>query len=114
MNDKNSSKKIDNMIEQGFLKTSLAHSKIESKDKVLLNRKANILFNSGHYEKAARIYQTTGYSDGLSRIADIYLGKEDRISALKYFILAKREDRYQELLSDAVSIIQNYLNEDTK
>ena len=43
---------------------------LSSEQKAVLNRKANVMFNSGNIEDARRIYITTGYSDGLTRVGD--------------------------------------------
>ena len=52
-----------------FIKTTLKPG-IDGTQKVILNRKGNVLFNSGDIEGARRIFMTTGYTDGLVRIGD--------------------------------------------
>ena len=59
--------------QEGFIKVTDSPVKtLTPKQKVILNRKANVLFNEGNIEGARRIYITTGYSDGLIRVGDIY------------------------------------------
>ena len=64
-------KQIDNTpIAEGFIKvTDSPVTGILPEQKVALNRKGNELFNSGKIEQAKRIFITTGYSDGLTRVA---------------------------------------------
>jgi hypothetical protein len=58
---------------EGLLKTAdRPHSGVEPSQKAQLNRRGNELFNQGDIETARRIYQTTGYSDGLIRVGERY------------------------------------------
>ena len=58
-----------NRLTDGFIKvTDQPVRGLTAEQKVILNRKANIMFNKGNIEDARRIYITTGYSDGLTRI----------------------------------------------
>ncbi|HIW36447.1 MAG TPA: hypothetical protein IAA30_05635 [Candidatus Treponema faecavium] len=92
----------------GFIKTSdLPAASLSSEQKVILNRKANELFNAGEVERAKRIYITTGYSDGLSRVADVYMKENRSLEALKLYLLAhnkRKSDPLIELLAKLVSI----------
>ena len=52
-------------IPDGFIKvTDNPVDGLTSEQKVILNRKANAMFNAGNIEDARRIYITTGYGDG--------------------------------------------------
>ena len=79
--------------------------------KVKLNRKGNELFNEGDIEAARRLFQTTGYSDGLIRVGDKYLGDAKPIEALKMYRLARDEKRSEALIVTAALVIQNMLRE---
>ena len=71
---------------EGFIKvTDNPVSSLNSEQKVILNRKGNILFNQGDIESARRIFTTTGYSDGLTRVGDIYKEKNESLKALKQY-----------------------------
>ena len=73
---------------EGFIKvTDNPVSSLNSEQKVILNRKGNILFNQGDIESARRIFTTTGYSDGLTRVGDIYKEKNESLKALKQYVL---------------------------
>ena len=59
----------ENQIPEGFIKvTDNPVAGLSSEQKVILNRKANAMFNNGNIEDARRIFITTGYSDGLTRV----------------------------------------------
>ncbi len=114
MEDKKSDDRINNLLSKGFLKTSLGERVLSSENKAVLNRQGNMLFNQEKYNQATKIFLTTGYSDGLSRIGDLYYENSDRVNALKFYILAKRKDLYQPLLDDAVAVINDFLLEDIR
>ena len=80
--------------------------------KVKLNRKGNELFNMGDTEAARRIFQTTGYSDGLIRVGDRYLSDRKPIDALKMYFLARDEKRTERIVNSAALVIQSLLNEE--
>lgn len=90
-------------IPDGFIKvTDRPVGTLSSAQKALLNRKGNVLFNEGKIAEACRIFVTTGYSDGLSRVGDFYLQKNRDIDALKYYVLAK-DRRKQEIVFDRLA-----------
>jgi hypothetical protein len=96
----------------GLIKTAdLPTPGVEPDRKVKLNRRGNELFNQGDIEAARRIFQTTGYSDGLIRVGDNYLGQSKPIDALKMYRLARDEKRSEALISTAALVIQNMLRE---
>lgn len=90
----------------GFIKSSdEASSNLSSQEKVLLNRKANVLFNNGDYLSAERIYMTTAYSDGLSRIADKYMDMNQELQALKFYWLAHNKRCSAPIISKLADLI---------
>lgn len=90
-------------IPEGFIKvTDKPVESLSSEQKALLNRKGNMLFNQGKISEACRIFVTTGYSDGLTRIGDFYLEKNKDLDALKYYVLA-RNKRKQEVIFERLS-----------
>jgi hypothetical protein len=84
---------------------------VEADRKVKLNRRGNELFNAGDVEGARRIFQTTGYSDGLIRVGDRYLSEQKPIEALKMYRLARDEKRSEAVIGKAASVIQYLLQE---
>jgi|SRR5574344_918756 hypothetical protein len=99
----------DKQGENGFIKvTDFPVSGLSSEQKVLLNRKGNVLFNQGDIEGAKRIFVTTGYSDGLTRVGDNYFEKKEELNALKMYLLAhnkKKSDPLIEKIAGLVSIM---------
>ena len=85
---------------------------VEPDRKVKLNRKGNELFNAGDIESARRIFQTTGYSDGLIRVGDKYLSDRRPIDALKMYRLARDDKRTESIINTAASVIHYLLNEE--
>jgi hypothetical protein len=101
--------------EEGFIKTGDApRAEIPSGDKAGLNRKGNELFNSGDIEAARRVFQTTGYSDGLIRVGNRYLADQRPVDALKMYWLAKDRRHSGELIEKIARIIQNLLREEAQ
>lgn len=108
------SESLENQIRQkrgagGFIKvTDGPVSGLTSEQKALLNRKGNVLFNDGKIEEARRIFTTTGYSDGLTRIGDKYMEQNEGIKALKQYFLAhnqRKADAVYERLAAVVSAV---------
>jgi len=93
-----------------FFKTSVPSS-VDSSQKAALNRKGNVLFNSGDIEGARRIFMTTGYSDGLSRVGDYYLSQNRQIEALKMYWIAPDRNKCEPLIEKLAVIIQDIICE---
>ncbi|AEE16815.1 hypothetical protein [Treponema brennaborense] len=90
----------------GFIKTSdNPAAGLTSEQKAVLNRKGNILFNQGDIEQARRIYLATGYSDGLTRVADVYAAKNRELDALKLYLLAHNKRKSEPLLKKIAGLI---------
>jgi hypothetical protein len=103
---------FDRFATDRFIKTAdLPTPSVEPDLKVKLNRKGNEFFNNGDTEAARRIFQTTGYSDGLIRVGDRYLSDRRAVDALKMYRLARDEKRSERLISSAARVIQYLLHE---
>lgn len=104
MNEKEKNKK------DGFIKTNTAEKFVlTAQQKSILNRKANAFFNQGDVAQAEKIFITTGYTDGLRRIGDYYMGKQDYITAMKFFRIAPAPDRLQSMYSKIGRVLQVWL-----
>jgi len=88
-----------------FVKTTVPPS-VEGSDKAALNRKGNMLFNSGDIEGARRIFMTTGYSDGLSRVGDYYKSRNRLIEALRMYRIAPDRSKAEPLIEQLAGIIK--------
>jgi len=85
------------------------------KERLILIRKGNELFNGGEIEKAARIFAATAYKDGLIRVGDyFYFDKKNPLKALEYYREAKFEKRIKELSERIVMILKKWLSEDRR
>ena len=94
----------------GFIKTSYSPLEtLTSEQKVLLNRKGNILFNEGDIQNAKRLFITTGYSDGLNRIGDTYKKDKDDLEALKFYHLAHNKAKTAPIIERLATIVSEYL-----
>ena len=94
-----------------FIKTTVKPV-IEGTQKAALNRKGNILYNSGDIEAARRIFLTTGYTDGLVRIGDYYNSKGRSLDALRMYWIAPDHSKAEPIIAQLSAIIQNMLHDD--
>jgi hypothetical protein len=94
-----------------FIKTTSAKPADKSL-KATLNRKGNQLFNSGDVEGARRVFMTTGYSDGLSRVGNYYKSKDRVLEALRMYWLAHDRTKTEPLCEQLAGILQALLHED--
>jgi hypothetical protein len=91
-----------------FVKTTVPPL-IDDAQKVALNRKGNTLYNQGDIEGAKRIFLTTGYSDGLSRIGDYYKSKGRILDALRMYWIAPDHTKSEPIIKQLSSLITNIL-----
>ncbi len=97
---------------EGFIKvTDSPVSSLNSEQKVILNRKGNVLFNQGDVESARRIFITTGYSDGLTRVGDVYAERHQSIKALKQYVLAHNKAKAEPIYEKMAQVISCLLKE---
>jgi len=93
-----------------FIKVS-APTPVDGSQKAALNRKGNQLFNDGKIEEARRVFMTTGYSDGLSRVGDYYKTKGRILEALKMYWIAPDKNKSQALIEQLAGVLQSMINE---
>lgn len=97
---------------EGFIKvTDNPVGGLNSEQKSILNRKANVMFNNGNIEDARRIYITTGYSDGLTRVGDYYMDKNESLKALKQYHLAHNARKTEPIYNDIAKVISTLIAE---
>ena len=102
----------ENQIPEGFIKvTDNPVAGLTPEQKVILNRKANAMFNNGNIEDARRIFITTGYSDGLTRVGNYYMEKNQSLKALKVYYLAHNNRGTQPIYETIAKVIENLINE---
>lgn len=99
-------------LPDGFIKVTDSPVKgLTTEQKVILNRKANAMFNNGNVEDARRIFITTGYSDGLTRVGDYYINKKESLKALKAYYLAHNKRDAEPIYEDIAKIISTLIAE---
>ncbi len=92
-----------------FIKTT---SSVAGSEKAALNRKGNQMFNEGNIEGARRIFMTTGYSDGLSRIGDYYKSQNKPLEALRMYWLAPDHNKSSPLIEQLSLLLQSMIHEE--
>ena len=98
-----------------FIKvTENALTPLSSEQKVVLNRRGNQLFNEGFINEAQRIFITTGYSDGLTRIGDYYAAKNNTLEALRMYCLAKNKRKSEPIIDSLVRLIRVLIDTELK
>jgi hypothetical protein len=107
--DKKILEKFDD--KNAFIKVS-EPSPVDGSDKVALNRKGNQKFNEGDIEGARRIFMTTGYSDGLSRVGDFYKSKDRPLEALRMFWMAHDRRNADPLIEKLAFSLQDMMYSD--
>lgn len=80
--------------------------------KAALNRRGNELINRGDVESARRIFQTTGYSDGLVRVGDKYLAAGRSVDALKMYWLAPDRKKADALIEKLSGVIRKLVRDE--
>lgn len=107
------SKILDEFIrfeDKGLIKsTDFPVQKLNGEQKVLLNRKGNVFFNQGEIDAAKRIFITTGYSDGLTRVGDYYAGKGLELEALRLYWLAHNRRKADPIIEKLAQLIESSL-----
>ena len=98
-----------------FIKvTENALTPLSSEQKVVLNRRGNQLFNKGFINEAQRIFITTGYSDGLTRVGDYYAAKNNTLEALRMYCLAKNKRKSEPIIDSLVRLIKVLIDTEPK
>ena len=96
--------------ENSFIRVTKDAS-VEGSQKAALNRKGNQLFNSGKIEESKRVFMTTGYSDGLSRVGDYYKTNSRLLEALRMYWMAHDKTKAEPLIEHTAAFLQGLLNE---
>ncbi|MDR2596900.1 MAG: hypothetical protein LBC76_06215 [Treponema sp.] len=109
MDIKKSFEKFDK--QNSFIRETV-NKDVKGSQKAELNRKGNQLFNSGNIEAAKRIFMTTGYSDGLSRVGDYYKSQNRPLEALRMYWMAPDKTKAQPLIEQVAFLLQGLIAED--
>ena len=103
---------FDLLAGKGLIKsTDLPVQNLSGEQKAALNRKGNVFFNEGDIESARKIFLTTGYSDGLSRIGDYYAKNNRDLDALKYYWLAHNRRKADPLIAKFALLVKSVITD---
>ncbi len=106
---------LGRLPKEGFLKITAARpaapGKLEDGERVALIRKGNELFNLKRFDLARKIFMTTGYSDGLIRLGDLYLKQSKPLDALRMYLLAPDRKKVEAMLEKSVGVLRHWLTE---
>jgi hypothetical protein len=69
------------------------------------------MFNNGNVEDARRIFITTGYSDGLSRVGNYYMDKNESLKALKAYYLAHNTREAEPIYEQIAKVISKLISD---
>lgn len=96
---------------KGLIKSTDAPvTSLDREQKAALNRTGNAFFNQGEIDKAKRIFITTGYSDGLTRVGDHYAKKGLELEALKLYWLAHNRRKADPLIRKLALLVETIMN----
>ena len=96
--------------ESSFIKVT-SSGPIEGAQKAALNRKGNQMFNAGDIEGARRIFLTTKYSDGISRVGDHYKSQGKILDALRMYWIAPDRTKSEPIFAQLAAILQSNIHE---
>jgi hypothetical protein len=106
---------LGRLPKEGFLKITAARpaapGQLADGERAALIRKGNELFNLKKYELARKIFLTTGYSDGLIRLGDLYLKQSKPLEAFRMYLLAPDRKKVEAMLEKSVAVLRHWLTE---
>ena len=112
---KKSEKLLKMIPREGFIKiTRSANSALTREQRTALIRKGNQMFNEGKYEVAKRIFITTGYSDGLTRLGDYHYKRKEVMEAYRMYRLAPNTPVVEEMTEKMAMIVRSWLKDNKK
>jgi hypothetical protein len=100
--------------DEGFIKLTRdgEGKSLSRQQKTALIRKGNELYNQGKYELAKRIFITTGYSDGMLRLGDLYYKKQQILEAFRMYCLAPSKGKVDTMVENMAYVIKHWLTEE--
>ncbi|NIZ46780.1 hypothetical protein PVA44_04155 [Entomospira nematocerorum] len=97
--------------QKGFKRTSQPVL-LPTKERIMLIRKGNELWQNGDITSAERIFVTVGYQDGLIRLGDWYYQKKSYIEALNFYKRAQDSERTEKLAIRMAQVLSDWINEE--
>lgn len=85
---------------------------LSDKDRTALIRKGNEAFNDGDIDRAARIFKSTEYKDGLIRVGDYYyFDKRQPLLAYGYYRRANHQIMIEKISDGFIFALKYWLND---
>jgi hypothetical protein len=104
---------LSKLPKEGFLKISDSEAvELPREQRAALIRKGNEAFNQERYDLARKIFLTTGYTDGLIRLGNMHLKRNEPLLALRMYWLAPDQKKVAVMLEKTVSILKKWLEEE--
>ena len=98
-----------------MIKKGNPHKKnVDSKTRVQLIRKGNEFFSIGNIDSAEKIFITIDYKDGLVRLGDYYLEKNNLYKCAEMYFMSENRSKIDAFCKKSALIIEKLLNEDSK
>jgi hypothetical protein len=102
----------DELANPGFQKTTLEkRPALSGEQRTALIRRGNELFNRGSIVQARRVFLTARYTDGLIRIGDYYLKKNNHLEAFRMYWLAPEHRKAEYLIERMAGVVRTWLQE---
>ena len=110
-------RRLDNNAEKGYIYVKVwmpvMDKVLTPRERLILIRKGNELFNRGEITQAARIFVTTAYKDGLIRVGDYYyFDQANPLKALYYYLESGYRRRIDEISERMAAVIKKWLREE--
>ncbi|MEW5814208.1 MAG: hypothetical protein AB1798_02275 [Spirochaetota bacterium] len=106
---------LKKMPRDGFLKTGRDSAvKLSDTQRIALIRKGNELFNKGDFETAKKIFLTTGYTDGITRIGDYYYKQKNILEAFRMYIMAPAPRKKEIMVEKMAAVLKIWLKDEVK
>jgi hypothetical protein len=105
-------KEFEKFKDQGSFLRVTSTTPVESSQKAMLNRKGNQMFNEGNIDGAKKVFLTTKYSDGLSRVGDYFKSQSRPLEALQMYWLAPDRTKSEPLIEQVAALLQGLIKED--
>ncbi|HOV38012.1 MAG TPA: hypothetical protein PLG79_04760 [Spirochaetales bacterium] len=96
--------------EEGFLVRITPAPDLPAEQRVTLIRKGDALFNEGNIDLAKRIFITVRYGDGLIRIGDYHLKRNEFLEAFRMYWAANEKVKSEKLIEKMAAVIREWIS----
>ena len=86
--------------------------RVDPSTRVQLIRKGNEFLSEGNIESAEKIFVTTDYKDGLVRLGDYYLEKNNLYKCAQMYFMSENQSKIDAFCKRSALIIEKLLNQE--